>query len=164
MNTLWRDGPNWLLGLGDGQVDDQEIPDECLSEMKTKDLNQVHGLLTLDPALGLSHIFSCEDFSSIDRLLTVTALVLKFCQILRTKTCPDVAAGVYDDDANAERLWILECQRRLVMDKKFKHCFNSLRMRIDYGGVEGESRMQQFLTQQNIPYFSTRVIISLSCS
>ena len=88
VNTLWHNGPNWLPEAEDGEADDnQEIPDECLSEMKTKDRTQVQGLLTTDSTIGLSNIFNCEDFSSIDGLLKVTALVLTFCRILQTKTC-----------------------------------------------------------------------------
>ena len=110
VNTLWCSGPNWLPEAEDGEADDnQEIPDECLSEMKAKDRTRVQGLLTTDSSIGLSNIFNCEDFSSIDQLLMVTALVLKFCRLLRTKTCPDAAASVHDDDVNAEEQWISKC-------------------------------------------------------
>ena len=46
VNTLWRNGSNWLPEAEDGEADDnQEIPDECLSETKAKDRTQVQGLL-----------------------------------------------------------------------------------------------------------------------
>ena len=67
IHTLWRNGPNWLPEAEDGEVDDnQEIPDECLSEMKAKDRTRVQGLLTVGSTIRLNNIFNCEDFSSID--------------------------------------------------------------------------------------------------
>ena len=136
VNTLWRNGPNWLPEAKDGEADDnQEIPDECLSEIKAKDRTRVQGLLTTDSTIGLRNIFNCEDFSSIDRLLRVTALVLKFCRLLRTKTCPDAAASVHDDDVNAEERWISECQRGLVTDKKFKYWQKQFELFQDKNGL-----------------------------
>ena len=65
----------------------------------------------------------------------VTALVLKFCQLLQTKTCPDAAASVHDDDVNAEERWISECQRGLVTDKKFKHWQKQFELFHDKNGL-----------------------------
>ena len=108
---------------------------ECLTEVRVKDQPLVHGLLTTSDTAGLSQLINCEEFSSLDRLLITTALVLKFCRILRDKVRQGEATGQGDVEAMAEKLWILECQRMLVTDKNFKHWLKELDLFQDEGGV-----------------------------
>lgn len=60
VNALWRDGPEWLR---EKQFRNSEselpMPEKCLVEMKTKDKNSVHGLLTIKEASGLRQIMNC---------------------------------------------------------------------------------------------------------
>ena len=83
----------------------------------------------------LSHIFDCGRFSSLDRLLSVTAVVLKFCQMLRDKVHCGESSNSCDLKAEAEQLWILECQRVVVAGKSFKHWQNQLDLFQDESGV-----------------------------
>ena len=85
MNQLWRNRPEWLV-LTETPDEDLAVSPECVAEMK---MNSVHGLMTSEDSTGLSQIIRCEDFSSYNHLISVTALVLKFCHLLqcRLKNC-----------------------------------------------------------------------------
>lgn len=60
----------------------------------------------------------CGDFSSLHRLLAVTAKVLKFCWLLLTKVRKDAPTSA-DDLNKAETLWIIEVQKELAKDDNF---------------------------------------------
>ena len=60
----------------------------------------------------------CGDFSSLHRLLAVTAKVLKFCWLLLTKVRKDAPTPA-DDLNKAETLWIIEVQKELAKDDNF---------------------------------------------
>ena len=60
--------------------------EECLQEMKRQDRNQVAHSLLITRDCGLSCLIKCEDYSSLDRLLRVTALVLRFIWILKSRS------------------------------------------------------------------------------
>ena len=117
--ALWHNGPEWLQtsDLQDTQV---LIPSpDCLVELKQKELNLAHGLLSVERSIGLSKIIRCENFSSLNRLLSVTVMVLRFCRLFHSTIRPEAASDPYDEVCRAEELWILEVQRVLVNDDKF---------------------------------------------
>ena len=94
------------------------MPENCLVEMKTKDKKSFHGLLTIQEKSGLRQIMNCEDFSTLDRLLQVTAQVLKFCRILQRKLLPEATdTSEADETARAKLLWIIESQTLLQRDR-----------------------------------------------
>ena len=137
-STLWRSGPPWL---NEGEQNDIAgdgvtlLPEECLSELKSKDQQLVHGLLTTGTTARLSQIIVCEKFGSIERLISTSALVLKFCRKLLNKVRADDTTESYDPKAEAERLWILECQEMVVSDKNFEHWRKQLDLFQDESGV-----------------------------
>ena len=87
-NHLWLEGPDWLRALHvhrpmseNGDIG-AEIPEECLQEMNTK--KATHTLVAAqDHGSNIGQLLSCGNFSSLYRLLRVTALVLKFVRVLR---------------------------------------------------------------------------------
>ena len=110
VNSLWREGPGWLC---DKRFLDVEsvlpMPEDCVVEMKTKDRLLVHGL-----------IMNCENFSTLDRLLRVTAQVLRFCRVLQCKNQPETTDTCEADDiTRAETLWVIEYQKVLLRDNNF---------------------------------------------
>ena len=88
---------------------------DCLAEMRVKDRPVAHGLLATNEVTGLSQIMDCPQFSSLDRLCSVTALVLKFCTNLLAKIRPEVTASCGHTKRTAEEC---ECQHVMVADKK----------------------------------------------
>ena len=64
---------------------------------------------------GIGEVTDCKRYSSVARLLAVTANVQKFCRLAR----PYSSLPAESDTAKAEILWILETQKDLVKDPKF---------------------------------------------
>eukprot|EP00731_Ephydatia_muelleri_P011218 Em0006g112a len=95
------------------------IPVECLSEMKAAD-KAVHSLLT--KSIGCTPMLNCEGFSNLQKLLRVTAYVLKFIELLKSHSdCvqkPSLKLNV-DDISKAEAYWIKFAQVALEEDRRF---------------------------------------------
>ena len=121
VNKLWGAGPDWLQEGRFGNSDpDLLMPRDCMTEMKAKDLDLVHRLLTATGPSGLSQIMKCEDFSCLDRLLQVTAHVLRFCHILQHKALSRTPEqDEADEMVKAETWWIMESQTRVLRDENF---------------------------------------------
>ena len=137
-SILWRGGPDWLHG-SDLDVNSEVQPmTECLAEMRAEDRKTSHGLLTVGDRVALSEIIDCENYSSLDRLFSVTSLVLKFCKILLSKIRPRSQAsnhGHCSKGTTAEEFWLLECQKKVIADKKFKQWQKQLDLFVDEKGL-----------------------------
>ena len=132
-NRLWLSGPDWLSTSQDLPDEDMgtdaEVPEECHQEMKSK--KTAHSLIVAQgqgPHIG--KLISCENFSSLHRLLRVTALVLKFVRLLclKVKKSNESAPieGLSDID-RARLYWLRDAQSQLQQDNKFslwRHQFN----------------------------------------
>lgn len=73
--SVWFSGPNWLCGSVQASSSEGELmPDECALEMKKSTQHQSHGVT---PALlvggEIGTVIQCERFSSLSKLLIVTA-------------------------------------------------------------------------------------------
>ena len=118
-------GPDWLCtsrDLLDQEMDtDTEVPEECRQEMKSK--KAAHSLVVAQghgPRIG--QLMSCENFSSLHRLLRVTALVLKFVHFLRLKVrnLSEPAPTDHLSETDQARLyWLRDAQSQLQQDSKF---------------------------------------------
>ena len=128
--ALWIDGPKWLIEYEETskeEFDSAQLPEECLEEMKVGDKEKLQieassSLLAAAEAVGIAQIIRCEDYSELPRLLRVTALVLKFANIMKSKLRKEVPPQVQltsQDIALAETLWIKEIQRSLSKNPKF---------------------------------------------
>ena len=101
---------------------------------------------------------NCEDFSTLDRLLQVTAQVLKFCRILQRKPLPEATdTSEADETARAELLWIIESQTLLQRDKNFDDWKKQFGLFHDDNGIW---RCRGRITNADIPY-STKYPIFL---
>ena len=136
--VLWHVGPPWLgKGEPSSSIGNEEVqlPVECLSELRSKDQQLVHGLLMAGTATKLSQMIDCKKFGSFERLISTTALVLKFGRILLNKIRPNNTKESCDLKAEAEHRWILECQELAMCDKKFEHWRRQLDLFQDENGV-----------------------------
>ena len=91
-NSIWWCGPQFL------QVPEKEWPQEqapvdtneaALSEVVKNPPNVIHVLATCEEIpteVNLAEIINCQQISSLDRLLRVTAYVLRFADILKRRT------------------------------------------------------------------------------
>lgn len=50
------------------------MPEDCMVDIKTKDKNLVHGLLTAKEPSGLEQIIKCEDFSTPSIIASDTSI------------------------------------------------------------------------------------------
>ncbi len=123
VNHLWLNGPDWLYTCP-GRLSDEEsdeiatAPVECAQEMKSK--RTTHSLLAPDgDGIHLGQVIQCETFSSLHRLLRVTAIVLKFVRILRRAVSSTDSAETMSDIDRARLSWIRESQAQLSKDGKF---------------------------------------------
>jgi hypothetical protein len=119
-SQLWASGPTWLEESELDKTTDSEMPEECLVEMKREKMELTHGLLTSGDSPSIERIMSCEDFSSLRRLVSVTSLVLKFCKILLSKVRPSAVDTISNFETTAETLWIVASQGSLLNAKSFK--------------------------------------------
>ena len=122
-NTFWCHGPSWLINvITRDNDDDTSMPEVCKKEMRVMRLCTQHSLLITNELKGISDITNCECFSTLRRLLRVTAYVLRFCKTLKSKvqgrdtvvkelTAPEMAA--------AEVIWLKESQIPLKQHNEF---------------------------------------------
>jgi hypothetical protein len=118
VNLLWHNGTEWLSGVvANREPQANEMPEECMTEMKVADQRLIHGLLTNSSTICLHQIMKCEDYSSLSRLFRVTAIVLKFVRLLKAKvTAADHEKEPLeppDDLTRAELLWSSLTQAKL---------------------------------------------------
>ena len=108
---------------------DAEVPEECHREMKSK--KTAHSLIVVQgqgPHIGI--LISCENFSSLHRLLRVTALGMKFLRFLCLKvkkSNESAPIGGLSDIDQARLYWLRDVRSQLQQDNKFslwRHQFN----------------------------------------
>ena len=81
-NKLWWSGPDWLECQEVNMIEESVMPAERVTEMKAP----THSLLTSNsPTVNLEQFITCEDHSSLSRLLRVTAYVIWFIKLLKYK-------------------------------------------------------------------------------
>jgi len=83
--ALWIEGPTWLSDnaeSGSGEFNNGQLPQDCLDQMKAGDKEtwkfETSSFLVAAEAIGIAKVMTYEDYSSLPRLLRVTALVLQF--------------------------------------------------------------------------------------
>ena len=134
------------------------MPEECISEMRSKDQRVCHNLLVTEERPGLSQIMNCKEYSSIHRLLHVTAHVLRFVSILKQRDhvhpFPPVPSA--EEITMAEMLWVKEVQHNLVADRNFSDWRRQFDLFLDQTGIW---RCGGRLTNADIPYSAKHPIL-----
>ncbi|XP_022807946.1 uncharacterized protein LOC111344944 [Stylophora pistillata] len=129
--ALGIERPTWLSDnaeTGGEEFDNGQLPQECLEEMKARDKEEwksetSSSLLVVAETISIANIVTCEDYSNLQRLFRVTALVLRFVEILKLRLEKNVKTQeelTSQDIAVAERLWIKEMQKSLSKNSKFE--------------------------------------------
>lgn len=142
-SPLWLNGPIWL-SESEGMMlnmDEEELPEECLKEMKCKGqqaTTSVHNLC-LKTSPQSSAMMKCEDFSTLKRLLRVTAYVIKFVETLKARsrnldtTSEKNLTGA--DLMKAEMYWIKVVQCALQGNERFRMWKQQFGLFLDELGV-----------------------------
>ena len=95
----------------------EEIPEPYLTKLKVSSKVRVHSLLTPHLPYLIGNTIDVKRFSSIHKLLRVTAYILKFVSIL--KGIPENPELTVDVLSEAELRWIIDSQSTLEEDQKF---------------------------------------------
>lgn len=139
-NPIWFNGPEWLLdGIEDIQDPknvDVELSNDVLLELKQSSLNST-GLLVVNNAdCDSSVLMNYNNYSSLNKLLRVTALVIKFVQVTKLRTWKlDSYPSDRDIRSGALRYWIKENQRDLLKEGNFKLWKQQFGLFIDDAGI-----------------------------
>ena len=89
---LWLHGPQCLEESTEPEKPTLEnFPRECLMEVKVKDRKKVMFSMV---SSNRPTVVPCEDYSTLQRLLRVTAYVLKFIRLVRKPRRPDSQQSV----------------------------------------------------------------------
>jgi hypothetical protein len=125
-NETWFNGPKWLYV--DEEFEEptsEELPEECAREMKGSATQLIAETCT-SQRIGL--LIQCDHFSSLNKLLRVTGLVIKFIRLISNRNSKLSLNSISLGNVDLTRLyWIQESQRPLIQDLKFsvwKHQFN----------------------------------------
>ena len=101
--------------------------EKCSEEMRTR---VSHNLLVNSNPMSIGNILQCQNFSSLERLLTVTANVSKFVELLRSKLKKPPNAVPTDvtlrDIDKAHTIWMGEMQTLFLVDSKLNCKHNDL--------------------------------------
>ena len=84
-SQLWWNGPEWLKTAILTSHTEMQMPEECQSEIRMNQCLTTHGMLAATVTESIGLLMQIEDFSSFDRLISVTTRVVMFCRrLMRT--------------------------------------------------------------------------------
>lgn len=157
-STLWLHGPEWLQNgsISPDHCGVSEMPEACRMEQKKS--GETHNLLTASTAAGevkIGELIKPDDFSSKERLLNLTARVIKCARIWKQKSKPteDLPDTITPADLQeAENYWIRDMQESLKTDPKFSTWQKQFGLFVDDDGLW---RCGGRLTKAELP-FNTR--------
>ncbi|XP_067023137.1 uncharacterized protein [Acropora muricata] len=147
--STWVSGPDRLKSYEEAMQTSEETtkvkqaPVESLQEAKKEHRELASNLpcsslLTGSSSMEVSTVIDCKRFSLLHRLLTITALVLRFTRKLKSKgrepglVPVDITA---EDIVEAEELWIRDIQIDLTSSAKFKNWEGEFGMFSDPNGI-----------------------------
>ena len=111
VNLLWRRGPEWLQSgfePNSPTSQDQNMPEDCLIELKP---SQPLCLVTTTESKALDSIIDLTRFNSLQKLLRMTAMVLRAVKRFKRATEQEDSLRELQD---AELLWIKSAQLTLT--------------------------------------------------
>ncbi|XP_068712813.1 uncharacterized protein [Montipora foliosa] len=127
---LWKEGPKWLTCFTEDTksvFNSTHIPEECFVEVRAEEKVKCQTsslFLAATEPCGIAQIMRAEDISDLQRLLRVTALVLKFVRTMRSSLKKDIPSpsesAAQDIMVDAETIWIKEVQKSLSKNPKFE--------------------------------------------
>ena len=138
-NQLWWTGPSFLKEPPDNWPKFCDPPrDQIALAIQEKIMDQ--SILTVsieNRNLNLSALISCEKYSDYNKLLRVTAVVLRFTKLVQGKLPNDNKGSIIDSDdiKEAKTLWHREIQKSFDTDKTFAETKRHLRIVKDGQGV-----------------------------
>ena len=143
-------GPEWLKGPKENSPTDladylTNLSEECLLEVKMSSLletSESTSLLNRSKIVPtISDLINCEDYSTLPKLLRVTAYVMWFvnnikARISKRKQTLNVTSALTSQEiSTAEQLWLLSIQQSLPNTQNYKQLQFQLGLFVDDAGV-----------------------------
>ena len=149
-STSWLTGPTWLPNPLDlnGQSDDSESqPSDAMAELKTTGVTTLIAAST--NSSQPSQVIDCTRYSSVGKVLRVTAYVLKFIDRLRKTPQQKIDATIRKDDLDrAETLWLKDVQGVMEKDPRREKWYHEFGV---YHDEHGLLRCGGRLQNSNVP-------------
>ena len=142
--------PSWLTDSDVETCAVTEMPDECALELRAHECDPTLSLLTTERG-SITRIIPIEHYSSLNRLFRATINILMFTYLLRGKEIDYTGLR-----AQAETLWIKECQSTIVQDTKFESWKIQLGLFFDSNGLW---RCGGRLSNASLPYSAKHPIL-----
>ena len=159
VNHLWRSGPKWLNVklVIEEETDPKRIcmPDECATEMRAKDCQPSHNLLTSESGPTIGEIMKLQDYSNLSHLRRVTAYVLRAVKMFKASFFPSNQLTA-EELGDAERLWITHAQLQLIQEKHFSTWQKQLDLFVDDKGLW---RCRGRLENADVPYSTKHPVL-----
>ena len=138
-SQLWKEGPSWLgISEADQPTAEREMPVDCTQELKVTTM----GPLTATNSTTLN--IDCHDYSSLGKLLRVTAYVLRFITLLKNKIKAKHESTALDANhkelladsiVRAETFWVKNAQQCLTSEDRFQTLKSQFGLFQDEDGV-----------------------------
>ena len=142
---IWFHGPEWLLQKESSwpirKADELDLSEEqkrCIDKEEKKSTKKEVALASIGECsenvdYKIKNVIDPEKYSSLDKLLRVTAICMKFIDKCKKKKdwSNEIAA---EDIENARGLWVKYLQREVQKDGKFKKMAESLGVKKDSKG------------------------------
>lgn len=123
-------GPKWLTSFTEDTesvFNSTHISEECFAEVRAEEKAKCQAsslFLAATEPCGIAQVMRAEDFSDLQRLLRVTALVFKFSRTMKSLLKKEVSSPNESTDqdimADTETIWIKKIQKSLSKDPKFE--------------------------------------------
>ena len=136
MTQLWRRGPEWLYAEVLPCPDSEPgcMPKECSVGLTATALRWLN-LVATESCGSIANLLSCENFSTLSRLLRVTAYVARAVKTF-WRSDDDLSTNRTPEElAHAEKLWMMSAKRQLVGGKDFKTLQSQFNLFVDEKGV-----------------------------
>ncbi len=162
-SAIWLRGPEWLreTGVQFDHGDMDEMPKACESEQKkAKEMHNLLAPVSEPSQVRIGALIKCDDFSSKERLLHLTARVLKCARVWKCrikKVDADITSEVtLADIQEAENCWIRETQESLTIDPRFPTWQQQFGLFFDDNGVW---RCGGRLSKADLPFITKHPVL-----
>jgi hypothetical protein len=106
------------------------MPDECTVELRTKAARALT-LVSIDSTHSVSVLIDCKKFSTLTKLLRVTAQVLRAIEKFKKgKNCPSDELTTAQLAKAELLLWVKDAQCSMVRESKFELHRNSISLKM----------------------------------
>ena len=151
----WLKGPEWMLNdIGTETIEirnNQQVPEECITEMKVKDrqsFQKTCSLVCTEASYQIQNVIDVRRFSSFQKLITVTSMVLRFVRRSRKAHLKEEEDKRNSEAEIAENIWFKQIQLDLQHHPSFENWRKQFGLFWDKNGI---IRCMGRISKANLP-------------